>query len=90
MLAVCAVLPASAGADAGSYRDLVLGDQPTGYWRLDEPSGPLATNEIAGGQRARYSNHPLLDEDGAFAGSRAVTAGFRSLVDLGPAIGPGA
>ena len=81
--------PASAGADAASYRSTVMADDPAGYWRLDETSGPLARNEIAGGQRARYFQHPLLDEDGAFAGSRGVTAGFRSLIDLGPPVDPG-
>jgi concanavalin A-like lectin/glucanase superfamily protein len=87
MLAILA-LPAAASADATSYRSMVMGDQPSGYWRLDEGSGPLARNEVGGGQRARYANHPLLDEDGALAGSRGVTAGFRSLIDLGPPVGP--
>ncbi|HEX8123458.1 MAG TPA: LamG-like jellyroll fold domain-containing protein [Solirubrobacteraceae bacterium] len=82
------VVPAAANADATSYRSMVMGDHPSGYWRLDEASGPLARNEVAGGQRARYTNHPLLDEDGAVAGSRGVTAAFRSLIDLGPPVGP--
>ncbi len=86
--AAVAALPAAAAADAGSYRSLVMGDDPTGYWRLDEPTGPLGRNEVAGGQRLRYFQHPLLEEDGAFAGSSGVTAGFRSLIDVGPPVGP--
>ncbi|HEV2815594.1 MAG TPA: LamG-like jellyroll fold domain-containing protein [Solirubrobacteraceae bacterium] len=83
-LATTVALPAAASADVNSYRDLVMADDPAGYWPLDETSGPLGRNEISSGSRVRYVNHPLLDEDGAFEGSRGVTAGFRSLVDAGP------
>jgi hypothetical protein len=92
LLLACALLasvPAAASADAASYRSLVMADDPAGYWRLDEKSGPLGRNEVPGGHRLRYFQHPLLDEDGAFAGSRGVTAGFRSLIDIGPPVGPG-
>ncbi|HEX2087467.1 MAG TPA: PxKF domain-containing protein [Solirubrobacteraceae bacterium] len=90
LLATGACLPAAAGAaTAAEYREMVMADDPAGYWRLEETSGPLGANEVEGGQRLRYFQHPLLDEDGAFPGSRAATAGFRSLLDLGPPIGPG-
>ncbi len=59
--AAVAALPAAAAADAGSYRSLVMGDDPAGYWRLDEAAGPLGRNEVAGGQRLRYFQHPLLE-----------------------------
>ena len=85
-LAALAALPAIASA---AYRDAVLADDPSGYWRLEETTGPLGANEVAGGSRASFFQHPLLDEDGAFAGSRAATAGFRSLLDFGPPIDAG-
>jgi hypothetical protein len=87
VLAGFAVTPASAAADADSYRGMVMADDPAGYWRLEEDAGPLGRNEVAGGQRLRYFQHPLLDEDGAFAGSRGATAGFRTMLDLGPPVG---
>ncbi|MDQ3741743.1 MAG: hypothetical protein M3389_12465, partial [Actinomycetota bacterium] len=86
--AVLAALPAAAFADADSYREMIMADDPYGYWQLEEDEGPLGRNEVAGGQRARYFQHPLLDADGAFAGSRGAVAGFRSLIDLGPPVGP--
>ena len=77
--AVSAAFPVVAPA---AYRDTVMADNPAGYWRLEETSGPLGANEIAGGQRARFFQHPLLGDDGAFAGTRAITAGGRSLVEI--------
>jgi hypothetical protein len=88
---IVALIAAGALAPAAhaDYRDVVLADDPAGYWRLEEASGPLGRNEVPGGQRLRYVQHPLLDEDGAFAGSRAATAGFRSLLDVGPPVRAG-
>ncbi|HEX2087464.1 MAG TPA: LamG-like jellyroll fold domain-containing protein, partial [Solirubrobacteraceae bacterium] len=91
MLATGVALPAPASAaTAAEYRDMVLADDPAGYWRLEEaPGAPLGSNEVADGQRMRYFQHPLLQEDGAFAGSYGATAAFRSLLDLGPPVDPG-
>jgi hypothetical protein len=38
----------------GAYRDVVLGSNPSGYWRLGESSGSVAFNAITGGSDGTY------------------------------------
>jgi len=58
-----------------SYKELILGDGPTAYWRLDENSGEVAT-DVAGGHNGTFMNGVLLSQPGALAGDTDTAAGF--------------
>jgi hypothetical protein len=77
------LLLVSASAAHADYRDLVLSDAPTGYWRLDETQGTIAHDEVPGGPEARYAGHPFLGGQGAFAGSPGVAAAGGGFISLG-------
>jgi len=47
---------------AGRYKDVVLDDVPTSYWRLDEPSGTVAADQ-QGANVGTYVNGPTLNKD---------------------------
>jgi hypothetical protein len=64
LAALCALaLPAAAHATDPSYRDAVLGDHPTSYWRLGERAGgvgfPIAADET-GHHPGWYGGPPTL------------------------------
>jgi hypothetical protein len=58
---------ATAAVTPRAYRDAVLGDSPTGWWRLGEPSGTTAYSET-GGRSATYQGTTTLQNAGALAG----------------------
>jgi len=49
-----------------SYENVILDDEPVGYWRLGEDSGTTATDET-GGIDGTYENDVTLGEDGAIS-----------------------
>lgn len=55
-----------------SYRDTAIALSPTHYWRLDEPSGTNANDEI-GTLDGTYVNTPTLGATGLIAEGSAVT-----------------
>jgi hypothetical protein len=72
------------------YRGVVLGDQPVAYWRLGEPSGTTAYDEI-GTADADYINTPALGSTGLVTGdtdSAVVFNGSNEYV-LGTGVVPG-
>ena len=71
-LTAVAVLMGAVPAAAVPYRDDVLSDSPSGYWRLGEASGVFAADS-AGPNTGSYLNGPLLGRPGAL-GSDADTA----------------
>ena len=52
-----------------SYRDLVLSDQPVGYWRLNEASGTVAKDLSAYGNSATYHGTVTLSAQGSLNNS---------------------
>lgn len=55
------------------YRDEVLADSPSLYYRFDETSGTVAANEVSGALSGTYVNSPTLGVAGALTdGNRAV------------------
>jgi hypothetical protein len=60
----------SESTPASAYRDAVMQDGPLAYWRFEETSGPLATNETGGPSATYYG--AVLGELGLFTGTRAV------------------
>jgi hypothetical protein len=61
LAAVCALaLPAAAHADDLSYRDAVLGDHPTSYWRLGEQPSALIAADETGHHPGWYGGQPTL------------------------------
>ena len=57
-------LTATISGRRGTYREVVLGDVPVGYWRLGEPSGTNAADQ-AGTNPGTYTNTPTLAVVGA-------------------------
>lgn len=55
-----------------AYRDEVLADSPTAYYRLGEAAGTTAADEV-GAHAGTYVNTPTLGAAGAVAGNTAVT-----------------
>ena len=56
-----------------TYSDIVLADQPSHYWRLDEPSGSVA-KDIVGGEDGTIVGGVTLNQPGAlFAAGKAMT-----------------
>src|SRR5581483_3975919 len=63
-------------APAGSaYRTAILGDNPTGYWRLDEASGTAALDQT-GNHPGSYESSPTLAQPGALSGDTDTSATF--------------
>jgi len=48
-------LPGPPAQGTSAYRDQVLADQPSGYWRLDEPSGTVAFDQTMNNNRGAIS-----------------------------------
>lgn len=56
----------------GGYDSVILADNPAGYWKFDEGSGSILTDEI-GGNHLTVSGTPQLDQPGIVTdGGRAV------------------
>jgi hypothetical protein len=68
-----------ASSDAGSstYRDVVLSDGPVAYWRLGEPSGTIAKDEL-GLHDGVYLGQVRLGVAGAIAGDSDTAVQFES------------
>ncbi len=57
------------------YAEIILADQPTGYWRLGESTGDLA-KDSAGANDGAYLNGVTLGRSGALVGDANKAAGF--------------
>ncbi len=57
-----------------NYAQAVLGDGPIAYWRLGEPSGGTATDEVGDGHDGTYVNTPTLGVTGIMADGSGDTA----------------
>jgi hypothetical protein len=56
-----------------AYRDVILADNPSNYWRLNEPSGTVAVDQV-GGANGTISGGVTLNQPGALAdGDKAMT-----------------
>ena len=55
-----------------TYQSTVLADGATNYWRLNETSGTIAHNSVAGGVDATFSGAFTLNNTGGIAGDPAV------------------
>jgi large repetitive protein len=62
--------PDGGSSRSAAYAAEVKRDRPISYWRLEEPSGTRAKDEM-GAHDGLYARAPLLDRDGV-AGSRGV------------------
>lgn len=71
-VAMLTALPATAAGN--EYRNAVLASDPVAYWRLDESSGPSATDAAGGGLDAVFKGTPRYAVAGLVsdAGSRAA------------------
>jgi hypothetical protein len=56
------------GIDLSPYPDAVVDDDPAGYWRFGEPSGPTALDSSGNGNDGTYLGGPSLGVPGALAG----------------------
>jgi hypothetical protein len=56
-----------------AYSNAVLGDGPSGYWRLGETSGSSAV-DASGGDNGAYTNSPSLGQASLLAGDSASKA----------------
>lgn len=65
---------------AGIYRDVILGDDPVGYWRLGETASSIAANEVAG-VSLEYRNGVQLGSPGAIEGDTNKAATLDGLND---------
>jgi uncharacterized repeat protein (TIGR01451 family) len=65
---------------SGSYRDTVLSDGPTSYWRLGEASGSVAADERSLNP-GTYRNGVALGQPGAIAGDPNTSAAFDGVDD---------
>ena len=63
-----------------SFSTQVLANQPVGYWRLGESSGPTAVNLGSSGTNGTYSG-PTLGAAGALSGDANTAADFDGLND---------
>jgi hypothetical protein len=61
---------------SGSYRDLILADEPIMYWRLGEASGTVAYDETSNHRDAVYLKRPFLGLNGAIRGDQNTSVGF--------------
>lgn len=63
---VCLVIASSATSNV-SYESVVMADSPSGYWRLDEASGTVASDATASARHGTYTGSPVLGVSGALA-----------------------
>ncbi len=80
---ITAVNDAPVGVDdPGAFSDQVLAENPVGYWRLGEPSGPTATNlgTLGAGADGTYNGPPTLGV-GGYPGSSDTAATFNGTTD---------
>lgn len=75
-LAALSVGAVSAPGLAPSYRDEIVADGPTGYWRFGETSGTVAADETANAVRGTYQNGVVLGVPGALATDPNAAARF--------------
>ncbi len=76
----------SAGPTGSFYMDTVLADNPIGYWRLGETSGPAALDAVSPGQDGTYVGGVSLGQPGALltdSDTAVEVAGRTSYVDIG-------
>jgi hypothetical protein len=72
----------AAGAQPGTYRDIVLADGPVGYWRFGEaPAATMASDESASGFSGTYLGGVTLGVAGAIAGDADSAAHFDGVDD---------
>jgi len=74
-----------------AYRDVVLADDPAGYWRLGESSGSTAYDETSNGYDATYQGDPALGVTGAILDTTDTAVDFDGsgdYVDAGDIIDP--
>lgn len=57
---------------AGSYDEVVLGDDPVGYWRLGESSGTTLTDSSPNANHGIYQGGFTLGQTGAIPGNTAT------------------
>lgn len=60
------------GGATSAYAQVVLSDQPLGYWRLDEGNGPTAASMVTTGPDGTYSPGCFFGAPGALLGNAAV------------------
>jgi hypothetical protein len=81
-------------APVSSYQQVVAGDNPVGFWRLDETSGTTAANVVAGGSPGTYQGVTLgvagllasaTDKAASFSGTNS-----RVQIASTPALSPSA
>jgi Concanavalin A-like lectin/glucanases superfamily len=58
-----------------AYRDAVLANHPISYWRLDESSGTVASDQ-ENSHKGAYLNSPTLGQPGALAGDPDTAVSF--------------
>lgn len=58
----------------GAYRDEVLHDTPTGYWRLDESAGSTVSDASGNGRDGTYAGGPALGQSPLISGPLPGTA----------------
>ncbi|HET6694917.1 MAG TPA: LamG domain-containing protein, partial [Gaiellaceae bacterium] len=73
--------PAAAPAAMSTYREDVLSDGPSGYWRLGEGSGTLADDE-ASTNNGTYQNGPTLGQTGALLADANTAVSFDGVNDI--------
>jgi len=81
--ATAVALPLLIGAASGAtsaYRDQVLADHPSAYWRLGETSGTVAADET-GAAPGTLVNGVLLGQTGALLGDPDTAASFDGVDD---------
>jgi hypothetical protein len=66
-----------APASTEPYAELVGGDAPVGYWRLDEPSGPTAADSSGRGNTGEYRPTVQHGESGALTRPTDMNAAAR-------------
>jgi hypothetical protein len=59
-----------------SYSSVVLGDNPGGYWPLNETSGRTATDQSGNGNNGTYSGTYTLGQTGLLAASTDTCVNF--------------
>ncbi|HZO13838.1 MAG TPA: LamG domain-containing protein [Polyangiaceae bacterium] len=71
-----------AGGTPSGYAQVVLADQPLGYWRLDEASGSTAFSSVDGGPAGTYTDACSFGEPGV-ANSAVKFDGSGCRIDFG-------
>ncbi len=63
----------TATANTGGYRSAVLSDNPSYYWRLNEGSGSVATDQTAHHANGVYRGNPARGAAGAIGSDSGIT-----------------